>query len=250
MNKTNKPGSKSLNLIPLIGDFTLLTFGVLILVFVGALFTLARSEMPTTFESDLYFPSGSWELTSQDASKLYTFIEDSIFIQINQEFKKGSLVSLRIDGHTDIVPPAAQSDPKEDKKFLGIVKIKKNKRNVRRWEDNTELSFFRAKEVSSIFNRIIDNSLFSLEEKQKLKKMIVVSGLGPNQPQFKLESYLGKYYAADIDSVNRDSEGYFKRLGAATFSKKNGPFPNKEEALENIYRLNRRVVINVIKKGI
>ena len=87
MNKPNKNRSASLNLIPLISDFTLLTFGVLILVFVGALFTLARSEMPTSFESDLYFPSGHWELTLEDEVKLYRFIEDSIFTQIKQEFR-------------------------------------------------------------------------------------------------------------------------------------------------------------------
>jgi len=210
----------------------------LILVLVGALFTLARSEVPTNIDTETYFGTSEFMLNTDSEDQLYTFIEYSVLSQIKKAFDDDVLIELRIEGHTDKRMP----EPIGDKKWYQFSK-------ERRWKDNMELSFFRAEGVAATLDKIIKKS-FSEPEQIKLNKMISIAGFGSNKPQYIHSRVEGMYYALNVDSIKTDSLKYYNRIKMYPNKKISGPFEKPAEARDLAYKMNRRVVINIIKRGI
>ena len=125
---TNK---KTLNILPMFGDFSLLIIGLFILILLMVISTLHSASVGKAIQTDKYFDSGEDSLHDTLKQEIAISIKESILNDINKIIREDysgleNLVSIRIDGHTDILPP----DPKR----LG----------TRRWETNRELSQFRA----------------------------------------------------------------------------------------------------------
>ena len=112
-----------------------------------------------------------------------------------------------------------------------------------------ELSFFRAEGVAATLDKIIKKS-FSEPEQIKLNKMISIAGFGSNKPQYIHSRVEGMYYALNVDSTKTDSLKYYNRIKMYPNKKISGPFEKAAEARDLAYKMNRRVVINIIKRGI
>jgi len=192
------------------------------LVFIGALYTLSSAERPNNIPTDTYFGSGEDTLTVDEWNKLYGFIEDSIYPKIIQSLDKESLISIRIEGHTD-------------KRIPHFI-------YGRAWNDNMVLSFHRAKEVSNILDSIFVAKIYANEltpvQKDKLKKLIMVAGFGDNKPQYEVNLMNESYYVKNVDLKINDTTNL------------EGPFEKRSAAIELAYKKNRRVVINIIERGI
>ena len=149
---------------------------------------------------------------------MYGFIQDSIFHKIVQSLDNEALIALRIEGHTDRRKPELIEG--------------------RKWNDNMELSFYRAKEVANILDSImvakINVKELTLLQRDELKKRIHIAGFGENKPQFDVKLIKGDYYVFNVDSIVDDPEGPY----------------NLSAAIDIAYQRNRRVVINIIERGI
>lgn len=230
-----------LNILPLFGDLSLLTFGVFILVLIGALYNLARLEAPTNVDPKTYFLTSNYVLAPSEIKDLEIFIVDSVFNQIETLLEKNSLAAVRIEGHSDASQPNNKKTNLVDKaaKIIGRSKAP-------RWENNMELSFFRAQEVANVLNRVTADML-SPSQNEELKKLISISGYGENKPQYIRKRIESLFYVVNVDSINSNSyDEYIDRLVSDTSS---GPFSESDAKVE-AYSRNRRVVINIIKKGI
>ena len=174
--------------------------------------------MPTDIPTDAFFGSREYMLNDDDREKLYGLIQDSIFHKIVLTLDNESLIALRIEGHTDKRKP---------KPIEG-----------RKWNDNMELSFYRAKEVSNILDSIMVAKIKVAEltpfQRDELKKRIRIAGFGENKPKFDIKLIKGDYYIFNVDSTGDDLEGPYNLLAAKDLA----------------YKRNRRVVINIIKRGI
>ena len=174
--------------------------------------------MPTDIPTDTYFESREFKLNDDDWGELYGFIQDSIFYKIVLSLDNESLIALRIEGHTD--------------------KRKPESREGRKWDDNMELSFYRAKEVANILDSIMVAKIkaeeLTLLQRDELKKRIRIAGFGENKPQFDVKLIKGDYYVFNVDSIVDDPEGPY----------------NLSAAKHIAYQRNRRVVINIIERGI
>ena len=96
-----------------------------------------------------------------------------------------NLVSIRIDGHTDVLPP----DPKR----LG----------ARRWRTNRELSQFRANAIVPIVQGILESS-FPDSIYAEINKRILPTGYGPNKPLATVIKKKDRWYV-NIDMTVDDS---------------------------------------------
>ena len=177
--------------------------------------------MPNDIPTDAFFGSSKSKLNDDDRGKLYVLIQDSIFHKIVQSLDNESLIALRIEGHTD--------------------KRKPEHREGRKWNDNMELSFYRAKEVANILDSIMVAKIkaeeLTLLQKDELQKRIRIAGFGENKPQSDFKLIKGDYYVFNVDSKVDDPTGL------------EGPF-NLSKAKDIAYQKNRRVVINIIERGI
>lgn len=216
MNSNTNTSIEKLNILPLFGDFTLLIIGIFIIIMVGTLVELAKSENPETIPTGTYFSSREFKLDPNQHYLLDQYIRnDGIFSKIKKSLIEKKLSSLRIEGHSDSNPPP-----------LPVPGQK--------WEDNMELSFFRAKEVSKIIMSIADDSLSS-GDRNHLKNIMLIAGYGENKPDKSFRKNMdGNYYLYDIKTGKK-----LPRIYSDFDSIKN----RKDE-------LNRRVVINIIEKGI
>lgn len=208
---------KRLNILPLYGDFSLLIIGLFVLSLLMAISSLQNAAIPENIPTDKYFTSGVDTLTTDAKNELKLFITDSIFHKINSilEVDPNNLINIRIDGHTDSVPPDS------------------TKMERRRWKTNRELSQFRANEIAALVEYILKSklpdSLF-----RGLKNKILPSGFGSSKPQAipKLEG--NSWYVRDWEG--KVISEYLHRYSS-----------DRARRISN--KLNRRVEINIISKA-
>ena len=131
------------------------------------------------------------------------------------------MVGVRIDGHTDIVPPNPE------------------KKNIRRWRTNRELSQFRANElipiIQDIFKESYPDSIY-----KKLTGKIYTTGYGPSKPLANSIKENNNWFVVIDktidDPMNKDGLIKLKQ-------------PSREIADSVANMRNRRVVINILKRG-
>ena len=96
----------------------------------------------------------------------------------------------------------------------------------------------RGKEVANILDSImvakINVKELTLLQRDELKKRIHIAGFGENKPQFDVKLIKGDYYVFNVDSIVDYPEGPY----------------NLSAAIDIAYQRNRRVVINIIERGI
>ena len=207
-----------LNLTPVLSDFSLLIVGIFLLIVVGTTYQLAQSENPTPFETEKYnFDRGFYSLNSKDSMELAEDMKSKILPDIIESLEDNSLISLRIEGHTDRTPVPVKPDKK------------------RRYRNNNELSFFRAQEFSRILRDIINEQ--APGKSKKLLEHTVLSGYGSNKEKFGFKEISeGEWIVFDRDSLPRDVIAF-------------GP-ADSSSAADEAFRKNRRVVVNIVKRGI
>ena len=93
--------SKKLNIVPLFGDLATLVIGLFILIIVVQISQLENITTPDEIPVSNYFSSGSFNLTTEDSSSLVNIIKENYFEKIKKSFVENTLVSIRIEGHTD-----------------------------------------------------------------------------------------------------------------------------------------------------
>ena len=141
-------------------------------------------------------------------------IKSKILPDILESLEDNTLISLRIEGHTD-------RDPVTTKKG-------------RRFTNNDELSFFRAQTFSQILNTIVKEQ--APEKSKELLRHTVLSAYGSNKEKF------GYKQINDKDWVVFDRDSLPKTV--IEF----GPADSTSIAKE-AFKKNRRVVVNIVKKG-
>ena len=211
----NKLKKYRLNLTPVLSDFSLLIVGIFLLIVVGTTYQLAQSENPTPFDTEKYFDTGLYSISGEDSMNLVMDIKSKILPDILESLEDNTLISLRIEGHTD-------RDP---------VTMKKG----RRFTNNDELSFFRAQTFSQILNTIVKEQ--APEKSKELLRHTVLSAYGSNKEKF------GYKQINDKDWVVFDRDSLPKTVIAF------GPADSTSIAKE-AFKLNRRVVVNIVKRGI
>ena len=153
-------------------------------------------------------------------------IKESILNDINKIVREDysgmeNLVSIRIDGHTDILPP----DPKR----LG----------TRRWITNRQLSQFRANEFVPIVQGILEDS-FPDSVYRYINRIILPTGYGPSKPMATVINEKDGWYVV-IDKTVDDPNSKDKVIKLTQ--------PSWKMASDVAHERNRRVIINILKKG-
>ena len=200
---------------PVLSDFSLLIVGVFLLIVVGTTYQLSQSENPTPFETEKYFDTGLYSISGNDSMKLVGDIKSKILPDILESLENNTLISLRIEGHTD-------RDPVTTKKG-------------RRFTNNNELSFFRAQTFNQILSDIVKEQ--APEKSKELLRHTVLSAYGSNKEKFGYKQVSNKKWIVfDRDSLPKMAIAY-------------GPSDSSSIANE-AFKKNRRVVVNIVKKGI
>ena len=95
-----------LNLLPFLGDISLLIVIFFIAVIIAQQLTIKKSEKPYPIQTDTFFGNKEYELDSLSKLNLKNTLSDEIFEKsILPNFKDGRLKLLRLEGHTDSNEP-------------------------------------------------------------------------------------------------------------------------------------------------
>jgi len=210
-----------------------------------AILTLYNSETPDTIQTDEYFPSGIDTLSIAGIDKIDLFFRESIYPKIKEIMVQDpdNLINLRIIGHTDAEPPK-----------------KPKKRKDRRWRTNRELSQFRANQVAAIIENVVKDSLPNQYE--NIKNKILSGGYGSSDPHAEVLTHNNGWSIANVaykDSIDNaiKIQGYIQgESSTRSYTDEelqriiiDGPFSDSVAAQKKAYKLNRRVDINIVKKG-
>lgn len=189
-----------LNLLPFLGDISLLIVIFFIAVIIAQQLTIKKSEKPYPIQTDTFFGNKEYELDSLSKLNLKNTLSDEIFEKsILPNFKDGRLKMLRIEGHTD------SNEPKREE--------------GRKWQTNRELSFLRANTVSTIFEEIAAEKM-SDDRLVSFKSVLFPGGKGQYNPlNLDIVKKDSLYYVSENDTLVLDSFKYRWNAGAFINSK-------------------------------
>ena len=150
-------------MLPLLSDMALLVFSFFIIMLILQQLLIKGVERPFYLETKTYFDSMEYELNVNQRMLLTRKVEEEYFDSVYTLFKNDQLKMLRIEGHTDKVPPPLDQ--------------------TRKWTTNRELSLLRANTVSEIFQNIAENRGMKVGELDDFKSKLFPGGFGEFKPR-------------------------------------------------------------------
>lgn len=222
--------SKKLNIVPLFGDLATLVIGLFILIIVVQISQLENITTPDEIPVSNYFSSGSFKLTKEDSSSLVSIIKENYFKKIKKSFVENTLVSIRIEGHTD-----------SDK-----VMYKKGRFAT----NNKQLSFMRAEKVAQIFENIIKDSFSSKDDQKELVRKIRIIGHGSTHDKYGFKKVKNSIENENIWAVYEKKANNVDSIIVEFKSFGKDEITAKKKAEEESKRKLRRVEIVLVVKGI
>ena len=219
-----------MNIVPLFGDLATLVIGLFILIIVVQISQLANITTADEIPTANLFSTGSASLSKKDSNELDRLIRNKYFEKIKNSFLQNTLVSIRIEGHTDW----EQLLPKKGR-FA---------------RNNRQLSFMRAEKVSQIFENIIEESFKNKNDQNELIRKIQLIGHGSINRKYgfrkkdKLSINDNTWVVYEkIDTLRDSIIVEFKSFGKDEITA-------KKKAEEETKRKLRRVEIVLVVKGI